>query len=117
MTATATVISKRRHLRGHEYVATVAFTSNYPAVGDTITAASMGLSKIEHVTPPGPLMGAALFFFGITPVSPDTNGLFASFKVPVTHLVIATGVTADHAVGAYEAEVAAATHYIRILGF
>lgn len=115
-----TSIAKRRHLRGLDVCGFVVFSGSYTAAGDTITAAQLGLTKIDMVQPDALFMGATHgYFFSVIPVSPDTAGRFASFTLSIADMTLSTGATADLAASTYPAALSGITNgiYLRAVGF
>jgi len=120
VTATATIISRRRHIRGQAYIAYVAFSGNYTASGDSIAAADLGLSKLDMVQVPGCFAGAThTYFFSVVPTTPDANGRFTAFTLNIKDMLDSTGATADLTAGAYPAALTGITPgiYIQAIGF
>lgn len=104
MPATATIIARRRHLRGSDLLAYVVFSGSYTAAGDSITAASLGLTKLDHVTVDALFQGAThCYFFSVVPTLPDTAGRFTAFTLAIADMTMSTGATADLAASAYPA--------------
>lgn len=119
MTATPTIISRRRHIRGQDFIGFIVFSGSYTAAGDPITAASLGLNKLDLVSTDALFQGAThCYFFSVVPTTPDTNGRFTAFTLAIADMTMSTGATADLSAAAYPAALTAMAPgmYIRAVG-
>lgn len=120
MPATPTIVARRRHLKGADIIATVAFTGSYTAAGDSITAGQLGLQKLDMVSTQGLFQGAThSYFFSVVPTTPDSAGRFTAFTLSILDLVYSSIAAADLAASAYPAALTGITPgiYIRAVGF
>jgi hypothetical protein len=108
MTATPTIVSRRRHIRGSDILGFVVFSGSYTAAGDPITAAALGLQKFDSVTVDALFQGAThCYFFSVVPTTPDANGRFTAFTLAIADMTMSTGATADLSAAAYPAALTA----------
>lgn len=121
MTTTPTIIAKRRHLKGPAYYGYFVFSGSYTAAGDSITAASMGLTKLDAVIlSAGVVQGATHAYFpSAVPTTPDAAGRFTAFTLPILDLLYSSIAAADLAASAYPAALTGLTpgFYFEAIGF
>lgn len=121
MAVTPTIVAKRRHLKGSAYYGFLVFSGSYTALGDSITAASMGLNKFDAIIlTSGVIQGTTHSYFpSIVPTAPDAAGRFTAFTMPILDLVYSSIAAADLAASTYPAALTglAPGFYFEAVGF